>query len=485
MNHMSRKPKILMIEDSQSLAAIYTSYLCTENYDLLMVDTLKSALDEWIRFQPDLVLLDVELPDGNGLDLLKNRPAELEPADVIVMTAYGSSDSAVNAMTLGAVDYLSKPFDGERLKVTVANALNNKSLRDRVDHLSSLDRGEYCDFIGSSMPMQSLYRIIDSVASSDATAFIVGESGTGKELTASAIHQMSKRSENKFLALNCGAIPGELIESELFGHVKGAFTGAINHRDGAASISDGGTLFLDEICEMDLELQTKMLRFIQTGEFQRVGSNKTEKVDVRFVCATNKDPLEEVRSGRFREDLFYRLHVIPIKLPPLRERGEDILEIAGNFLKEYVKRDNKQFSGFSPEAETVLLDYAWPGNVRELQNVIQQAVVLNDGTQVLDSMLIMNPAIAMPAVSGEAEPKTDVQEISPTNSSVTSISEKIEIEPLWQVEKRVILHAVEVCDGNVNRAAGLLEVAPSTIYRKLNSWESKTEGSSEDDACTA
>lgn len=474
-----------MIEDSQSLAAIYTSYLCTENYDLLMVDTLKSALDEWIRFQPDLVLLDVELPDGNGLDLLKNRPAELEPADVIVMTAYGSSDSAVNAMTLGAVDYLSKPFDGERLKVTVANALNNKSLRDRVDHLSSLDRGEYCDFIGSSMPMQSLYRIIDSVASSDATAFIVGESGTGKELTASAIHQMSKRSENKFLALNCGAIPGELIESELFGHVKGAFTGAINHRDGAASISDGGTLFLDEICEMDLELQTKMLRFIQTGEFQRVGSNKTEKVDVRFVCATNKDPLEEVRSGRFREDLFYRLHVIPIKLPPLRERGEDILEIAGNFLKEYVKRDNKQFSGFSPEAETVLLDYAWPGNVRELQNVIQQAVVLNDGTQVLDSMLIMNPAIAMPAVSGEAEPKTDVQEISPTNSSVTSISEKIEIEPLWQVEKRVILHAVEVCDGNVNRAAGLLEVAPSTIYRKLNSWESKTEGSSEDDACTA
>ena len=474
-----------MIEDSQSLAAIYTSYLCTENYDLLMVDTLKSALDEWIRFQPDLVLLDVELPDGNGLDLLKNRPAELEPVDVIVMTAYGSSDSAVNAMTLGAVDYLSKPFDGERLKVTVANALNNKSLRDRVDHLSSLDRGEYCDFIGSSMPMQSLYRIIDSVASSDATAFIVGESGTGKELTASAIHQMSKRSENKFLALNCGAIPGELIESELFGHVKGAFTGAINHRDGAASISDGGTLFLDELCEMDLELQTKMLRFIQTGEFQRVGSNKTEKVDVRFVCATNKDPLEEVRSGRFREDLFYRLHVIPIKLPPLRERGEDILEIAGNFLKEYVKRDNKQFSGFSPEAETVLLDYAWPGNVRELQNVIQQAVVLNDGTQVLDSMLIMNPAIAMPAVSGEAEPKTDVQEISPTNSSVTSISEKIEIEPLWQVEKRVILHAVEVCDGNVNRAAGLLEVAPSTIYRKLNSWESKTEGSSEDDACTA
>ncbi|MEK9868448.1 MAG: sigma-54 dependent transcriptional regulator, partial [Gammaproteobacteria bacterium] len=297
---MEKMPKVLMVEDSQSLAAIYASYLRTQSVDLVIVEDLASARAEWSRIQPDLVLLDVELPDGSGLDLLKQRPAEDTPADVIVMTAFGSSDSAVDAISLGAIDYLSKPFDADRLKVTIANAFRNRTLQDTVNEYSALDRTRYCDFIGKSLAMQSVYRIIDSVAVSKATAFIVGESGTGKELTASAIHQMSPRADKAFHAINCGAIPRDLMESELFGHVKGAFTGATSQRDGAASIANGGTLFLDEICEMDIELQKKMLRFIQTGEFQRVGSNSVEKADIRFVCATNKDPLSEVREGRVR-----------------------------------------------------------------------------------------------------------------------------------------------------------------------------------------
>ena len=332
---MNKKEKILMVEDSQSLAAIYASYLSSQHVDLLIVDNLQTAREEWVRTQPDLVLLDVELPDGNGLDLLKDRPQEENEADVVVMTAYGSAEASVDAMNLGAVDYLSKPFDADRLKVTVTNTLKNRALQEAVNKYSSLDRKRYCDFIGKSLPMQSVYRIIDSVAPSKATAFIVGESGTGKELTASALHEVSKRKNEAFYAVNCAAIPRDLMESELFGHVRGAFTGATTHRDGAASIADGGTLFLDEVCEMDLELQKKMLRFIQTGEYQRVGSNKVERADIRFVCATNKDPLVEVREGRFREDLFYRLHVVPIHLPPLRERGEDIVDIAEYFLNYY------------------------------------------------------------------------------------------------------------------------------------------------------
>jgi len=478
---MEKMPKVLMVEDSPSLAAIYASYLRTEQIDLLIVEDLETARAEWSRVQPDLVLLDVELPDGSGLDLLKQRPAEETPADVIVMTAFGSSDSAVEAISLGAIDYLSKPFDADRLKVTIANAFRNRTLQDTVNEYSALDRTRYCDFIGKSLAMQSVYRIIDSVAVSKATAFIVGESGTGKELTASAIHQMSPRADKAFHAINCGAIPRELMESELFGHVKGAFTGATSQRDGAASIADGGTLFLDEICEMDFELQKKMLRFIQTGEFQRVGSNTIEKADIRFVCATNRDPLIEVREGRFREDLFYRLHVVPIHLPALRERNEDILDIAGDFLKTFSENDSKSFSGFSSDACEKLLSHNWPGNVRELQNAIQQAVVLNDGELMTADML----QIGLSPMAGSPEPiKTSTGNQQSAEPVTLPFSPRQEILPLWIIERQAIERAIKACDGNINKAAGLLEVAPSTIYRKLQTWEAKDKEAAEK-SCTA
>jgi two-component system repressor protein LuxO len=476
---MNKKEKILMVEDSQSLAAIYASYLSSQHVDLLIVDNLQTAREEWIRTQPDLVLLDVELPDGNGLDLLKDRPREENEADVVVMTAYGSAEASVDAMNLGAVDYLSKPFDADRLKVTVTNTLKNRALQEAVKKYSSLDRKRYCDFIGKSLPMQSVYRIIDSVAPSNATAFIVGESGTGKELTASALHEVSKRKNEAFYAVNCAAIPRDLMESELFGHVRGAFTGATTHRDGAASMSDGGTLFLDEVCEMDLELQKKMLRFIQTGEYQRVGSNKVERADIRFVCASNKDPLVEVREGRFREDLFYRLHVVPIHLPPLRERGEDIIDIAEYFLNYYATRDGKSFSMISDSARSKMLTHQWPGNVRELQNAIQKAVVLNEGNYLRGHMLQLEQ---LPVMRNRLVLETDTQEAS---SGVTvPFSTRMEVEPLWIVERNTIERAIEICSGNVNKAASLLEVAPSTIYRKLQAWEAK-DNSNAGHSCTA
>ena len=452
--------KLLMVEDSESLSAIYESYLENESFEFAIAANLREARKLWLSFEPDLVLLDVELPDGNGLDLLESLPQTgCVAADVVVMTAYGSTEMAVRSVRQGAFDYLSKPFDADRLRVTLQNALDRRRLRSEVARFADLNRDKYGDFIESSPAMQSIYRIIDSISDSDATAFVTGESGTGKEVTAQTIHGRSTRAHKTFHAMNCAAIPEDLMESELFGHVKGAFTGAISHRDGAATVSDGGTLFLDEICEMSLDLQKKMLRFIQTGEYQRIGSNKVERADIRFICATNRDPLEEVRSGRFREDLYYRLHVVPISLPPLRDRGDDILALAEHQLRVCVEKENKRFKSFTEQAKQMLMTYAWPGNVRELENVIQNAVVLNNGEMIEAGMLFLRTL---------TEPDL---EIGRQPEAVTQISPRLEIEPLWLVERKAIETALKLCSNNVNRAAGLLEVSPSTIYRKIQSWE--------------
>ena len=474
IEEMRKKAKVLIVEDNQSLAAIYSSSLRAENLNTLVVEDMQSAREAWERLQPDLVLLDVQLPDGNGLDLLRVRPKEETAACVVVMTAFGSEVSASQAIDLGAADYLAKPFNAERLKVTVLNTLKSRELENTVRDYGALERQRYCDFIGRSQPMQAVYRIIDSVATSDATAFIVGESGTGKELAASALHQMSKRANKPFHAINCGAIPSELIESELFGHVKGAFTDATGQRDGAASAADGGTLFLDEICEMDLELQKKILRFVQTGEFQRVGSNSVERTDIRIVCATNRDPKEEVREGRFREDLFYRLHVVPIHLPPLRDMGEDIVDIADSYLHLYSHRDNKSFTSISDDAKASMLAYTWPGNIRELQNVIQRAVVLHDSAILTSDMLQLGQASIIGCNDLCAD---DHQKQSPITNPVETagLSTTLAVEPWWLTEKRVIEEAIEACGGNIPEAASLLQVAASTLYRKLQIWEERAK----------
>jgi two-component system repressor protein LuxO len=471
---MNTQVKVLMIEDSVSLTAIYKAYLEDADYHLVSVESLGAAHAALGAFMPDIVLLDIELPDGNGMDFLTEAAALDTPPKIIVMTAYGTSDMAVNAIEKGAFDFLTKPFDAARLKVTLDNAVAQLQLGKRAQQLAQLERDTYCNFIGKSLAMQSVYKTIDSLAPSDATGFIVGESGTGKELAAEAIHQQSPRRDAEFIAINCGAIPGELMESELFGHVKGAFTGASANREGAASIASGGTLFLDEICEMSLELQKKLLRFIQTGTFRKVGSNTLEQVDVRFVCATNRNPVTEVSEGRFREDLFYRLHVVPVHMPPLREREDDVLMIANHFLQHFSVQAGKQFEGFSEDAAAVIRRYPWPGNVRQLQNAMQQVVVLNEGQLVSEGMLpvsITSGALVIDktAVSTPVSPSSPVTKLAGAEQSHVAIRQQI--EPLWLTEKRAIEAAIEACDSNINRAAGLLEIAPSTLYRKLQSWK--------------
>jgi two-component system repressor protein LuxO len=342
-------------------------------------------------------------------------------------------------------------------------------LTDLVDSITEdFQRERYCGFIGGSLKMQTVYRIIDSAAPSNATVFITGESGTGKEVCAEAIHSRSPRRDGPFIALNCGAIPRELMESEIFGHVKGAFTGAARERVGAAGQADGGTLFLDEIAEMDLDLQTKLLRFVQTGTFQKVGGTRLERVDVRFVCATNRDPLKEVAEGRFREDLYYRLHVIPIPLPSLRERSEDILLLARHFLTKFAGEETKGFRDMDADVEAVFLGYDWPGNVRQLQNVIRNMVVLHNGERLTAEML-------PPPLNALSQNATTRAVPTPVARAEAVPSGSGPLKPLWLVEKEAIERAIDHCGGNVPRAAALLEVSPSTIYRKRQAWGSEKQ----------
>jgi two-component system repressor protein LuxO len=410
----------------------------------------------------------------NGMDILKRIAEQGIPTTTIVVTAQGSIQVAIEAMRLGAYDFLVKPFAGDRLLVTVRNALERGRLEEIVTtYREQIDRRGFQGIIGSSLAMQAVYRIIESAAPSRASVFITGESGTGKELCAEAVHRQSPRAKRPFVALNCAAIPKDLIESEIFGHVKGAFTGATADRDGAAAQARGGTLFLDEICEMDISLQSKLLRFIQTGTFQKVGANKPEEADVRFLCATNRDPLEEVRAGRFREDLYYRLHVIPMTMPPLRDREGDVLELAEFFLKRFAKEEGKGFRALSSAVRQALVSYSWPGNVRQLENVIRNAVVLHDGAEVLPEMMpsLVNagaPSVAvMPLTPIPSPPSLPTEvEAAPAVQPVRDV-----LRPLWRQEKEIIEAAIAECGGNIPKAAAYLDVSPSTIYRKKQSWE--------------
>lgn len=460
---------VLLIEDSPSLAGVYRQYLSPTGYDVTHFDRGQPALAWLESHTPDAVLLDLELPDIGGLEILGEIKRRGIATDVLIITAHGTVDIAVEAIRGGAADFLEKPFDAERLRTSLANVLAKRMLLRQVeDYRRTFSRDRYHGFIGSSLAMQAVYRIIDSAAPSKAAVFITGESGTGKEVCAEAIHRQSKRSEGPFVPLNCAAIPRELMESEIFGHVKGAFTGAYAAREGAASKADGGSLFLDEVCEMDLDLQSKLLRFVQTGTFQKVGGSKLERVDIRIICATNRDPVAEVREGRFREDLYYRLHVIPIALPPLRERAEDILTLARHFLAQYAEEEQKQFGGFTPDAEQRLVQHSWPGNVRELQNTIRNAVVLNAGPTVGVEQLTALEAVAASRVPLQAgAPAATHSAPSPAASGAEAI------RPLSVVEKEAIESAIARCHGNVPKAAALLEVSASTLYRKLQRWQSR------------
>lgn len=486
MESKSTQRHVLMVEDTASVAALYKSYLNPLGLTVNIVGTGAEALNAIKAATPDLILLDLRLPDMTGMAVLESVRRDYGNIPVVIMTAHGSIDVAVEAMRHGAQDFLIKPCEADRLRITVNSALREGEPDAADESQSGKGGAQYQGFIGKSLPMQAVYRVIESAAASKATVFITGESGTGKEVCAEAVHAASPRSSQPFVALNCAAIPKELIESELFGHVKGAFTGASTERKGAVELANNGTLFLDELCEMDLDLQSKLLRFIQTGTYQKVGASKTSQVDVRFVCATNRNPWVEVQEGRFREDLYYRLHVIPVTLPPLRERGEDVIEIAHALLGLMSVEEHKNFSRFSPEVIDLFQRYTWPGNVRELQNVIRNIVVLNTGEEVTLPMVPppihsgsgveiasserqpteLHPVFS-PNSQSERHPATDNR----SDSALRQVTDRAVIEPLWVVEKRAIQAAIDACDGNIPRAAGLLEVSPSTIYRKLQTWQ--------------
>jgi two-component system, repressor protein LuxO len=471
--------RILIVEDSATQAEIARLHLAELGHAPEVVGTAAAARD-WLReTHPDAVLLDIELPDGSGLDILRALRADGDDAAVIVVTANASINAAVEAMRAGATDFLVKPYARARLAVTLANALEKRALLAQLSRAQAqLGRDRFFGFIGASDRMQAVYRTIESVAQSRASVFITGESGTGKELAAEAIHRASARASKRFVALNCGAIPRDLLESEVFGHVKGAFTGAVADREGAAKLADGGTLFLDEIGEMPLAMQVKLLRFVQTGTFNPVGTAREERVDVRFVCATNRDPMLEVKAGRFREDLYYRLYVVPLELPPLRDRGDDVLLIARHFLAQFSREEKRSFREFDAEAEAVLRAYRWPGNVRQLQNVIRNVVVLNDATTVAAAMLPPPlRSVPVPPQDSGADSR-DASQIVPeattpgrTAPQPASTPDLEEIVPLALMEKRLILAALARTGQDVQKAAVMLDISPSTIYRKLAAWK--------------
>ena len=475
-------PSVLIVEDTESLSETYQAYLKDAGVRVSAVTTLREAAGAIEKSVPNVVVLDLNLPDANGMDLLRDVRAKGLPTEVIVITGRASVQVAVESMREGAFDFLTKPFTADRFRVTVRNAIEHNKLAATVETTKEeYAQGRFVGFIGNSLAMQAVYRILQSAAASKATVFVTGESGTGKELCAEALHKLGARRDKPFVAINCAAIPRDLLESEIFGHEKGAFTGATSSRKGAASQADGGTLFLDEICEMDLSLQAKMLRFLQTGTVQRVGSDTPQPVDVRIVCATNRDPSAEVAAGRFREDLFYRLHVVPVALPPLRERDDDVVLIGRSFLGQFAKQEKKEFRRFSPDAERAMLTYQWPGNVRELQNVVRALVVLHDGEAVEPSMLPHHIASAtrsggvpMRPVAGSTSAAQPPPPAAAGDASTRS-GNGMEIRTLESVIRDTIETAIAKCDGSVTRAAALLDVSPSTIYRRLQAWQAGTD----------
>ena len=479
---MKESVLIYIVEDSVPSALLYQSYLDSLGYKVRVFHTGLDALAALNDQVPHVLIQDVKLPDISGMDILREVNEAGLPTKTIMITSDTEIDHAVDATKHGAFDFIEKPFSRDRLLITVTNALREFDLASTLRAYSdAIETEGLGDFIGTSPAMKLVYQIINNVAPSNANVFITGESGKGKELCASAIHQASRRANGPFIAINCAAIPKDLFESEIFGHVKGAFSGAVKDRTGAAEMASGGTLFLDELCEMDLNLHAKLLRLIQSGTFQKVGSEEQQSVDVRYVCATNRNPRVEVKEGRFREDLYYRLNVVPIELPPLRDRGSDVIAIASQLLEKYTRDIGKSFTGFSDAARDLMLAYQWPGNVRELQNVIENMVIMNTGAEILPEML--------PDTVRHAAPQHDTSGVwverrknnlnaperqkhgHSTSGAPLHLASEAEIEPLASTERKVIEEAIRVCEGNVPKAAAHLDVSPSTLYRKMKSWE--------------
>jgi len=409
---------------------------------------------------PDVVILAREWSE-NSLETLYLLKREWEELPVIFVSRNGSVPDVVQVMKKGARDYFLKPLGETGIEKSILQAAKDSKLLRKVNQLQEVHerRGQFDGLIGVSYTMQRIYRMIESVARGDATVMITGESGVGKELVAQAVHRRSLRRKNPFVAVNCANIPASLLESELFGHEKGAFTGADRRRIGCCEAAHTGTLFLDEICEMCPELQVKLLRFLEERNFRPLGGNRVVDVDSRVICATNRDPLVEIREGRLREDLYYRIAVIPLEVPTLRERKDDIPILAMKFLEEFSAKYEKYFYDFSADAMERLIEYGWPGNVRELKNTIEQIVALNTGSQVLPRFL--------PDRLLNVTPKPKVQYIDSEDDGGNGVRKVLR---LHELEKQAILQALKICHGNIGEASRKLGLGQATLYRKIKKY---------------
>ncbi len=447
------KTKILVVDDEPSHRQMLEAVLTADGYEVQQANDGQEAINSVEERFYDLILMDVRMSRVSGIEALK-KIKELSPGiPIIIMTAYASVSTAVDALKSGAYDYLTKPLDIEELKILVGKALRQRQLEQENVYLRERlgDRFDFSNIIGRSVPMRDLFETIALVAPTEATVLIVGESGTGKELIANAIHQNSPRTDRPFIKVNCAALQETLLESELFGHEKGAFTGALTRKRGRFQLAHFGSIFLDEIGEMSPTTQTKILRVLQEREFEPLGSTQTVKVDTRVVAATNKNLEEEIQEGRFREDLYYRLNVVTLEVPPLRERREDVSLLTDFFLKQYAEKNQRLIKGFTPRAMDLLMRHGWPGNVRELENVVERAVIMARGDMISQAEL--------PDTLRDLEAKKEQVGIDLTPG-----------RSLKEMEREMILRTLEEAGGNRTRSAEILGISRRTLQLKLKEY---------------
>ncbi len=466
--------RILIVDDDLSLCHFLKKTLSQRGYEIVTCHNGRDAIESVNEQEPNLVLLDNKLPDRTGLDIL-NKVKQTHPKmPIIVMTAFGTTDTAIEAMRLGAFDYILKPFELEEISEVVARGLEANKLMRRAVAIPALS--EYMEdsdqIIGKSKVMQEIYKLIGQVAETDVTVLIRGESGTGKELVARAIYQHSHRKDGPFLAINCAAIPETLLESELFGHEKGAFTGASKRRIGKFEQCNNGTILLDEVGDMSLSTQAKILRVLQEGKFERIGGNETIKVDVRVLASTNRKLEELIKEGKFREDLYYRLKIMTIMIPPLRERKEDIQELTEYFFHLYKRQLGTQVSYIDPSIFRSLLSYTWPGNVRELANTVKRGLILAKGDVLTEEEIIFDEGNGVTSIASEEELEKNLNKmLDPLFSDILRFWETgLHANLLEKVEKFLIQKALSETGGNQVQAAKLLGISRNTLRHRIEKY---------------
>jgi nitrogen regulation protein NR(I) len=469
---------ILIVDDDKSIR--YSLKRMMEGkYSILTAQNGEEALERVKESFPDLILMDIKMPGRSGIDVLREIKLIDPKSPVIIMTAYGTTETAIEAMKYGAFDYILKPFPIPQMKGLVEKALSLRTMMKQEVIYASTE-GEESDegerIIGSSPKMQEIYKIVGQIAPSDVTVLLRGESGTGKELFARAIYQHSSRSNLPFLPVNCAAIPDTLLESELFGHEKGSFTGATSRRIGKLEQCQGGTIFLDEIGDMSLSTQAKLLRVLQEKNFERLGGTETIKVDIRLIVATNKDLEEAIGNGKFREDLYYRLNVVSIMIPPLKERKEDIPGLVSYFLKKFNRELKKAIVGITPSAMAKIASYGWPGNVRQLENVLKRAMVLCQGEWILEDQLLFEKGWERREAQEESSKKNveDLLDALFEEFSTASVTPQ-DLDMISSLERGLILRALQKTRGNQLKAAALLGINRSTLRGKMERYNIKKE----------